>query len=178
MKKLTISILILFCMSCEKEAFDVNNPDVDTFVRQLKEGTYDHYKLGEDGEKLWPEIPNFTRKYIPLLINHSLDTTLICPSDHFPVNPISSLTPYRWDDGKACIMIGEYLLWCVQGIIEHKTFASLAPILINTNKTNDERLSGKEILEVVKLYQEWWEINSKIGDTDNLPLDGTIYFWR
>ena len=39
-KMLFISVLTLFFMSCEKDEFDLNNPDVQEFVQQIKNGTY------------------------------------------------------------------------------------------------------------------------------------------
>jgi len=37
-----------------------NNPEVEKFVQQLKNGTYDYYEKGENGEDLWLLIPNFS----------------------------------------------------------------------------------------------------------------------
>ncbi|MCP4760987.1 MAG: DUF4943 domain-containing protein [archaeon] len=172
------AFLILFCMGCEKEDFNVNNPDVEQFVQQIKNGTYDNYEFGENGEKLWAIMPNFTKTHIPLLINFAEDTSLVCPCNHFPTNPISSIPPYRINENKECIMIGEYLLWCIEGIIENKDFASLTPILINQSYSAEKRLNGENILEVRKIYQEWWEKNGQSEDTNELPLEETIYRWR
>lgn len=179
MKNLIIfAVLTLFCISCEKDNFDIENPDVDKFVQQIKNFTYDKYELGENGEKLWTIMPNFKREDIPLLLKYSHDTTLVSPWEHLPINPVSSIPPYRIVEGETYIMLGEYLLWCVEGIIEEKDFASLTPILINQSYTTEKRLNGKEILEVSKLYQDWWEEYGQTENTNNLPLDGTIYQWR
>lgn len=178
MKNLIIfAVLIFCCASCGKDDFNVDNPDVEQFVQQIKDGTYDRYELGENGENLWTIMPNFKKEHIPLLIDLAKDTSLVCPCSHFPTNPISSIPPYRINDNKACIMIGEYLLWCVEGIIEGNTFASLTPILRNQNYRDDERLNGEEILKVREIYQDWWE---EYGATDNniSPLEETIYQWR
>ena len=145
---------------------------------QLKNGTYNVYELGENGEKLWTKMPYFKEKHIPLLIQYAGDTTKVTPCGHFPVNPLSSIPPYRIHDGKLCIMIAEYLLWCVEGIIAKSTFASLTPILINSNYIDDERLDGTEIIEVKNLYQNWWIEYVKTGDTEKPPLKGTVYKWR
>ncbi|PIF02309.1 MAG: hypothetical protein CR996_00605 [Draconibacterium sp.] len=75
-------------------------------------------------------------------------------------------------------MLGEYLLWIVEGIIEEKDFASLTPILINQSYTEEKRLNGREILEVSKLYQDWWEEYGLTEIENNFPLDETIYKWR
>jgi len=172
------AVLIFFCWSCEKDDFDLYRPDIEKFVQQIKNGTYDQYKLGENGEKLWTIMPNFTKEHIPLLINFAIDTSLVCPCNHFPTNPVSSIPPYKINNNKECIMIGEYLLWCVEGIIENKGFASLTPILLNQNYSNEKRLSGKDILEVRKIYQEWWEEYRHSENTNKLPLEGTNYIWK
>ena len=42
MRKLPfIAILVILCFGCEKDKFDIDNPDVEIFVKQLKNGTYD-----------------------------------------------------------------------------------------------------------------------------------------
>lgn len=172
------SALILFCMSCEKDDFNVDNPDMEQFVQQLKNGTYDKYELGENGEKLWTIMPNFKKEHISLLIDLAKDTSLVYPCEHFPTNPVSSILPYRINDNKECIMIGEYLLWCVEGIIEGRDFASLTPILINQNYSEEKNLDGREILEVRRLYQDWWEEHKQTTNTDKGPLEETNYRWR
>ena len=179
MKNLIIlTVLTLFCTSCEKGDFSVENPNVEQFVQQIKDGTYDQYEFNENGEKLWTRMTIFEQKHIPLLIENAFDTTEITPCEHFPLNPISSIHPYRFREGKPYIILGEYLLWCVEGIIEGKTFASLTSSLINQNYGEGDRLNGKEILEVRKLYQDWWIENNSTDDTNELPLEGTIYRWR
>jgi hypothetical protein len=178
MKNIIIVItLSLFCISCERNGFDIENPDVARFVQQIKNGTYDNYELGENGQKLWTKMPHFKTKHIPTLLNLANDTMSVCPCDHFPLNPISSIPPYRINNGKECIMIGEYLLWCVEGIIEGNTFASLTPIIQSQNKEVGVRLNGMEVLHVRTLYQNWWQTHGEVGNND-LPLEGTIYYWR
>jgi hypothetical protein len=171
-------VLILFCMSCEKEDFDIDNPEVEKFVQQIKNGTYDNYSLGENGEKLWTIMPRFTTEHIPLLIKLSNDTMLVCPSDHFPTNPVSSIRPYRIIDDNLCIMVGEYLLWCVEGIINERGFGSLTPVLMKNGEYTEEGLSGAEILKVRKYYQNWWDEYGKAGDLNKLVLEGTPYTWH
>ena len=130
MKNLIIfTVLALFFMSCEKDDLNIENPDVKKFIQQIRNGTYDKYELDENGEKLWTKMPNLKEEHIPLLIEHAIDTTEITPWEHFPLNPISSIPPYRIVEGKTYILLGEYLLWCVEGIIEGNIFASLTPIL-------------------------------------------------
>ncbi len=179
MKNLIIlALFTLSCASCEKSDFNIDDPDVEQFVQQLKDGSYDKYELGENGENLWAIMPNFKKEHIPLLLHFAEDSTLVYPCIHFPTNPVSSIPPFRTDDNKASIMIGEYLLWCAEGIIENKTFASLTPILRNQNSSEDFRLSGKEILEVRDIYQNWWEEKEHSTNSNILPLDGTLYYWQ
>jgi hypothetical protein len=165
-------------MSCEKDSFNFENPDVEKFVQEIKNGTYDEYELNENEEKLWTKMPNFKKENIQKLIELAFDTTKITPWEHIPLNPISSKPPYRIYEDKSCIMLGEYLLWCVEGIIEEKTFASLTPILKNMKYREDKRLYGEEILKVRKIYQDWWEEN-KDGNWEEInPLEGTPYEWH
>ena len=45
MRKLSfITILILLGISCEKDKFDIDNPDVEIFVKEIKNGTYNYYE--------------------------------------------------------------------------------------------------------------------------------------
>ncbi len=87
-----VLILSLFCINCERNGFDIENPDVARFVQQIKNGTYDNYELGENGQKLWTKMPHFKAKHIPTLLNLANDTMSVCPCDHFPLNPISSIS--------------------------------------------------------------------------------------
>ena len=110
MKKLFFSaILILLCIGCEKDKFDIDDPDVAVFVNKLKSGTYDYYERGETGENLWLLMPEFTPDHISSLIDFAYDTTHI--SD-FPVNPVSSRRPYP--EGREYFILGECLLWTVE----------------------------------------------------------------
>ena len=179
MKSLVMFVMLsVMCIGCERSSFDVNNPDVEEFVKQLKNGTYDRYEWTDDGERLWPIMPTFSKEDVPALISLSEDTDLVTPCHHFPVNPVSSMWPYRVVDGKECIMLGEYLLWCAEAVLEGKDFASLNPVLINVNDNPVHRLSSTEILSVRNIYQEWWDQNGHLDNPATLPLDGTGYQWH
>lgn len=172
---LFIAFFGIFCFSCQGDDFSVNNPDVKKFAEQLKDGSYDEFEFNENGERLWTKMPEFDVKDIPVLIDLSKDTTLINPVNHFPVNPMSSLLPFRSVNGKPYIMLGEFLLWCAEGVIQGKTYPSLVPVL---KKTGSHRsLSGKEILEIRDIYLNWWNEFGKEGELDNSPLKGTDYTW-
>lgn len=174
MKKLsTISLLLLLCFGCEK--FDIDNPDVAVFVKQLKNGTYDCYEKGETGENLWLLMPKFTTNHISSLIEFANDTSHI--SD-FPVNPNSSRTPFP--EGREYFILGECLLWTMEGIRTGYGYGSLDPFLIDTALAESERykgLNGDEILIVRDIYKNWWD-NYKDGDwNDTNPLEETSYRW-
>ena len=165
----------IFCLSCQGDDFSVENPDVKKFVEQLKDGTYDEFELNENGERLWTKMPEFDVKDIPALIDLSKDTSLKNPIDHFPVNPMSSIPPYRIVNGIPNIMLGEFLLWCAEGVIQGKQYPSLVPVI---KKTGSYRvLSGKEILEIRDIYLNWWNEFGKEGELGNSPLKGTNYTW-
>lgn len=172
------SLSALLCLGCERGSFDVSNPDVKEFVRQLKNGTYNQFERTESGERLWAIMPAFKKEDLPGLISLAEDTDLISPCDHFPVNPLSSIWPYRIVDGKECIMVGEYLLWCAEAVIEGKDFASLIPVLRDAEGSPDRRLTAAEILAVRNIYQEWWEEYGHNDNPEKLPLDGSGYTWR
>ena len=176
MKKLSfIAILVLLCIGCEKEKFNIDNPDVAVFVKQLKNGTYGCYEKGETGENLWLLMPKFTRSHIQSLIDFSKDTTYI--SD-FPINPISSRRPYP--EGREYFILGECLLWTVEGIRNGYGYGSLDPFLIDNALAESERykgLKGDEILLVRDVYEDWWD-NYKDNDWMNKnPLEDTSYRW-
>lgn len=174
----TFALLSVMFLGCERNSFDVNNPDVEEFVKQLKNGTYDRYEWTDDGERLWTIMPSFSKEDVPALISLSKDTDLVTPCDHFPVNPLSSMFPYRVVDGRECIMLGEYLLWCAEAVLEGRDFASLNPVLVNVTEAPDHRLSGMQILSVRKLYQDWWDQNGQLDDPATMPLEGTGYQWH
>lgn len=168
--------------------FDVNNPDVALFVSQLKAGTYNSYKKDEFGQNLWLEMPKFTAAHIPALLEFAKDTASIY---QFPLNPISSRTPYPSD--RNYFILGEGLLWIVEGIRVGATtastamglpefkFASLDPYLIKGSPFTLEVKKGltkSEILQVRELYYNWW-YGSYIPEwwLRTPPLEGTDYSW-
>lgn len=178
-KTMTLLLIFLmhFCISCEKGSFNIDNPDVDTFVEQLKNGTYNQFEVGQDGEKLWTRMPKFRKEHIPRLINLAKDTSYISPCNHFPVNPVSSISTSRGFGEKPYIILGEYLLWCVEGIIHKGEFVSLTPMVFNT-ENEGELINGKVILELRRVYQKWWEEHGETEPLSKNPLEGTDYQWR
>jgi hypothetical protein len=170
-----IAILMLLCIGCEKDKFDIDNPNVEIFIKQLKNGTYDYYEKGENGENLWLLMPKFTRSHIQSLIDCSKDTSHIT---NFPINPISSRTPFP--EGREYFILGECLLWTVEGIRNGYGYGSLDPFLIDTALTESERLKGLKCIEILivrDIYKDWWN-NFKDNDWEDInPLGETSYRW-
>jgi hypothetical protein len=168
-------VFALTIIGCEKERFDIDNPNVAVFVKQLKNGTYDCYEKGESGENLWLLMPEFTPNHISSLIKFAKDTSHI---DDFPINPISSRRPYP--EGREYFILGECLLWTVEGIRNSYGYGSLDPFIIDTGLSERERykgLSSTEILIVWELYNQWW-LDYKFNEwQDKNPLEGTSFRW-
>ncbi len=181
MKQTTLIILtVLFCFGCS-DKFDLEKPDTNQFVLQLKNGTYNEFHLGENGEKLWTIFPKLSMKDIPILLKLADDTTIIYPCNHFPTNPISSIPPFRTNekgDVKG-IMLAEYLLWSVETIINNGNYPSMTPLLRQSKETQWlVGLTGKDILTVREKYFNWWNEYGKNGNISVSPLSGTVYRWR
>lgn len=177
MKKLFfITLLPLLCIGCEKEKFEIDNPNVAVFVKQLKNGTYNCYEKGENGENLWLLLPTFTPNHILSLIEFAKDTSHIT---NFPINPISSRRPFP--EGRECFILGECLLWTVEGIRNGYGYGSLDPFLIDTSLDGIERYKGltsSEILLVREVYEQWWiDFKDNNDWQDKNPLEGTSYRW-
>ena len=174
-KLIFFAALTLFCLSCEKDRFNVEDPDVEQFFYQIKTGTYSCYEKGENGENLWLLMPNFTERHIQSLIDFAKDTTHIRA---YPYNPISSRTPYPY--GRDYAILGECLLWTVEGIRNGYKFGSLDPYMIDTSRIESERykgLNGYEILIVREIYKDWWNTYNKKDWKNKNPLEETTYIW-
>lgn len=171
MKSLICVLIVLFLIpSCKNDDFD--EPDVRTFVAMIKSGSYDYCEINDAGNPLWLRMPVFSGKNIPDLLELATDTTHI---GAFPLNPISSVAPER-------LILGECLLWIVEGIRINRPYASLNPLLAVRYESQNSRteLTGDDVLKVYRIYQEWWE---KVKGDPYLmkqinPLKGTPYFWR
>lgn len=175
MKNLLLVAVVIFCVSCGKEDFNTNKPNVEKFVQQIKNGSYNNYHVGENGEKLWLRMPEFTEEHIQLLIEFSSDTTHI---NVYPINPISSRTPYP--NGRNYGFLGECLLWTVEGIRNGMGYGSLDPYLINYAKDEKERyngVNGNEVLKVREFYKGWWDEYQTSNWKDIDPLEGKTYNW-
>jgi hypothetical protein len=176
MKKLVLIVFLpLFWTSCEDDEFDLDNPNVEKFVHQIKNGTYNCYEKGEHGEKLWLLMPKFTQDHIQSLIEYSKDTSHIT---NFPINPISSRTPFPL--GRDYFILGECLLWTVEGIRNGNGYGSLDPYLIDTSLDEIERskgLKGIDIQLVSGIYEDWWNVYKDNDWKSKYPLEGSPYSW-
>ncbi len=176
MKKLLFFIgLIIFCSSCEKNNFDIDNPNVEMFVKQLKNGTYNKYEKNEKAENLWLMMPKFSKKHITSLIEFSKDTTHI---KEFPINPMSSRRPFP--EGRSYFILGECLLWIVDGVVKETTYSSLDPFLIDTSKIDSQKYKGittNEVLLIQEIYKQWWNENKNKEKIIVNPLENTSYRW-
>ena len=171
---LFIAALFVFLPGCKKEQqMDMDNPNVEIFVKQLKNGTYKEFKKDKNGEQIWLGLPEFRQEHIASLIAFSSDTTHI---NDYPVNPILSLRPIP--GGRSYFILGECLLSIVEtirGDVNPERFLVDASI-----EDFNERYKGvttTEILSISNQYKQWWN-NYKDGDWKaNDPLVGTSYKW-
>jgi len=157
------------------EAAELNELFLWKTTDECENGTYNCYGKGENGENLWLLMPKFKEKHIQSLIDYSKDTSHIID---YPFNPISSRTPYPV--GRNYCILGECLLWTIEGLRNGSGYGSLDPYLIDTALAENERykgLEGSEILIVRELYKDWWK-NLKDKDWKNKnPLEESSYRW-
>jgi hypothetical protein len=166
--KLPFKLLILTALfgliGCEKQ---VDNPEVETYISQLKSNSYEAY-----------ELPAFTSSDIPALLSYRNETMVI---SNFPHNGISSL----WaPDCK----LGMYVLWTIESIraveIESKyligRFPSQNPILALRASTELKLVHDDESQTVAaKAYYDWWHSTHIFKDKMKIdPLKDTDYRWH
>ena len=163
-------LLLLVSTSCAESTLDYEHPDVDVFVKQLKDGSLS--VQSPDGVS---QMPKFTPKDIGELLDYADDLSVI-PS--FPLAPVSYSA-----GGK--LRLGECLLWTVETIrLGHN--ASMGCKMVHVDAENYEGiyfLSDEEVQDAVARYRHWWE-NRKYPRTMwtidpcwNEPLCGSGYMW-
>ena len=173
MKTLRTIIACIFLMSflgCDKnESEDLNNVDVDRYLELLKAGKYDSL-----------ELPSFTSRDIPALLEYRNETQIIT---NFPHNGLSSL--YAPD-----CKLGMYVLWTIESVravainSEYLTgrFPSSNPILYLRDSVGLNLVYDNVSHEIsAKAYFDWWENNkhldfNKFKNID--PLIETDYKWH
>lgn len=169
----------------DPQDFDLKNPNVDMFVKLLKE---EKYKItrepdGED-QTLVLAMPEFKFWHIPALLEYADDTTAI---RYFPTNPHAKGKPFP--EGRDHFVLAEALLWIVEGIrTSNLSSMPVYPFLYDISKTEGEwqkGLSNQEIIKVGRYYInhinevmknsviEWW-YDSQWSKN---PLEGTNYRW-
>jgi hypothetical protein len=166
--KLTIKLIMMTALfgiiGCDKQ---VDNPDVETYINQLKTNSYEAF-----------ELPAFKPSDIPALLNYRNETMVI--SD-FPHNGISSL----W--GPEC-KLGMYVLWTIESIraveIESEyligRFPSQNPILALRSSTELKLVYDDKSQNVAaKAYYDWYHSVHLFKDKMNIdPLKDTDYRWH
>jgi hypothetical protein len=166
--RLPIKIIILTTVfgliGCEKQ---VDNPEVETYINQLKSNSYES-----------PELPAFQPSDIPALLNYRNETMVIT---NFPHNGISSL----W--APEC-KLGMYVLWTIESIraVEIKSeyligrFPSQNPILALRASTELKLVyDDKSQNEAAKAYYDWWHSIHIFKDKMKIdPLKDTDYRWH
>jgi len=173
MKTILYLFLLIFLSgftSCEeKDKEEISGIDVETYITLLKSNQYDFNNL-----------PSFTDKDIPVLLQYRNESQLIT---NFPHNPISSL--YEPE-----CKLGVYVLWTIESIRAVSVnndrlimgFPSQNPILALRN-ADELSLVSDELSHTAaaKAYFDWWE-NNKHRDFDDFknidPLETTDYRWH
>jgi hypothetical protein len=161
---LIILTTVFGLIGCEKQ---VDNPEVETYINQLKSNSYES-----------PELPAFQPSDIPALLNYRNETMVIT---NFPHNGISSL----WaPDCK----LGMYVLWTIESIraVEIKSeyligrFPSQNPILALRASTELKLVyDDKSQNEAAKAYYDWWHSIHIFKDKMKIdPLKDTDYRWH
>lgn len=172
MNKIQFLLLVVFLAltGCSENEIDFNNPDVNTFIKQLKSGTY-----VTEGPAGYVEVPNFKKEDIPELLEYAEDMSLI---NDFPSPPVAVLPSL------GC-RVSEGVLWTIETIrLGHWASLGCKPVYINAE--GYERrffLSDNDLKEMVKLYRVWWEKVEKYPFVwSDLalaadPLEGSNYRW-
>ena len=165
-KAYLLILSLISLISCSKNAFDINDPDVDEFVSIVKNGNY-FIEVGY-------ELPNFSLEHIAGLLHYSKDTSWI---EEFPSNPLSS----RYTMPK---ILNECIFWIIDGIRYSNKYPSLEPCLRDTSDFSEtegySRLSGRELIDVADLYLDWYDAyktnHSEDIRTKNI-FKNTSYRW-
>lgn len=172
MKRIGFIALLLFSVyliySCNKEDINIYNPNVDLFVKQLKEGTYNE----RDGKGVMI-IPHFTENDIPNLLRYADDLTVI---SYFP-------TVYNGTSGN--IRLGECILWIVESL-RLGSPASQGCNMVIDGAINYEAiyfLTDNQLKDAATRYRLWWNeltiLRGRLAPTYNLPapLYNSGYKW-
>lgn len=153
----------------KKEEIVTDNPEVEAYIKQLKSGEYDSFRL-----------PEFTGTDIPALLQYRDEAQIITG---FPWNPVSS---YAMQECR----LGIYVLWTIESIRAASIgsnylimgFPSQNPILALRATQELKMIFDNKSHEVAaEAYYKWWYGNSgKSFDSFNHidPLEATDYRWH
>lgn len=171
MASVALFVLLSFSfVACSEETFDYNNPNVDLFVKQLKEGRYS--TENSEGENV---VPLFTVENIESLLKYAEDLTLI------PAFPLATVSYSA--GGK--LRLGECILWTIETIRLGQN-ASMGCKMVHADADNYEGiyfLSDEEVMDAAARYRRWWETRKyprtmwTIDPCYDEPLCGSGYMW-
>jgi len=143
----------------------LNEPDVKTFVRQIKDGSYDI--RNKNGEL---ELPNFTHYHISELLEFVEDMSEI---SIYPLSAAGTMPKHP--------RLGVCLLWTVEGIRVGKKFPTFNCLLTIKTEEGVREATDDEAKEVANLYRLWWKplLPYRLGQDKYLinPLEETPYHW-
>lgn len=167
-------VFLLFALllsSCGDEAFDYEHPNVDVFIKQLKNGKLE-VATRADGTAL---MPKFSSDDVERLLDYADDISLITS---FPLATMTYAT-----DGK--LRLGECVMWTIESIrLGYR--ASMGCKMVHTDADNYEGiyfLSDAEVKDAATRYRHWWKNRKQaptmwtINPCFDEPLCGSGYMW-
>jgi len=158
---------IFLFSSCTDETLDMENPNVGTFVNQLKSG-----KLTNESFEV---LSYFTTDDIGALLTYADDLTEVTS---FPLAPVSYNAGGKF-------RFGECVLWVIE-TIRMGQIASLGCKMVHSDSSNYGGiyfLTDEEYLEAVDLYRHWWKFHDipqtlwVVDACHDDPLCGSEYMW-
>jgi hypothetical protein len=163
---LLFSIFTLLMLSFGCESLDTEDQEVENYITQLKNGTYDSF-----------ELPAFSVSDIPALLAYRNDnSTITC----VPANPISS---YWMVECK----LGMIVLWTVESIrsteIGSKNLIGRYPSqnpLLALRKDPSVWVFDEESHRIAaKAYYDWWKSDPIFKNKMKIdPMEETKYIWH
>jgi hypothetical protein len=164
--KLFFTILTVLSVSFGCKKLDSNNPDVESYIDQLKNGKYSPF-----------ELPEFSTSDISALLIYRNDTTTI---RNVPASPISSYLMMK-------CKLGMIVLWNIESIraVEINSekligrFPSQNPLLALRDDPSVWAFDEDSHLTAAKAYYDWWKSNPLFTNKMKIdPLKDTKYVWH
>ncbi|HYQ55987.1 MAG TPA: DUF4943 family protein [Draconibacterium sp.] len=174
----TIKILILIGLfaslfSCDKDdTEEIDNPDVEAYIEQLKSDQYQS-----------DDLPEFTSSDISALLLYINDNSVV---NNFPHSPLSSFAPHYPPDYR----LGVLVLWTIESIrvvscnnTHYHRFPSQHPFIKKKNEPLEwiQNHDDEAYNSVRQAYIKWWGENrsEKFGEICSIdPLENTNYRWH